>query len=90
MEEDQKKKEVKNELTAKDDKKEKKKKGKGKGKKGKGRGKKSNRDASEKDKAALKEFVESLKGSRRLMVRVFSIHTLCLLVNFTITIFFTF
>ncbi|XP_030004347.1 coiled-coil domain-containing protein 80 isoform X1 [Sphaeramia orbicularis] len=73
MEEDQKrsgekKNEVKSEPTAKDDKKEKKKKGKGKGKKGKGRGKKSNRDASEKDKAALKEFLESLKGSRRLML----------------------
>ncbi|TKS84574.1 Coiled-coil domain-containing protein 80 [Collichthys lucidus] len=48
-----------------------KKKGKGnKGKKGKGRGKKSNREASEKDKAALKEFLDSLKGARRLM-RVF-------------------
>uniref|UniRef100_A0A3Q1EHC0 Coiled-coil domain containing 80 like 2 n=2 Tax=Acanthochromis polyacanthus TaxID=80966 RepID=A0A3Q1EHC0_9TELE len=46
-----------------------KKKGKGKkGKKGKGRGKKSNREASEKDKIALKEFVDSLKGTRRLML----------------------
>ncbi|KAG8010655.1 Coiled-coil domain-containing protein 80, partial [Nibea albiflora] len=46
-----------------------KKKGKGKkGKKGKGRGKKSNREASEKDKAALKEFLDSLKGTRRLML----------------------
>ncbi|KAM4634252.1 coiled-coil domain-containing protein 80 isoform 2-T2 [Polymixia lowei] len=46
-----------------------KKKGKGKkGKKGKGRGKKSNKETSEKDKAALKEFVDSLKGKRRLMV----------------------
>ncbi|XP_023123839.2 coiled-coil domain-containing protein 80 [Amphiprion ocellaris] len=46
-----------------------KKKGKGKkGKKGKGRGKKSNREASEKDKTALKEFVDSLKGTRRLML----------------------
>ncbi|XP_071769668.1 coiled-coil domain-containing protein 80 [Centroberyx gerrardi] len=46
-----------------------KKKGKGKkGKKGKGRGKKSNREPSDKDKAALKEFLESLKGKRRLMV----------------------
>ncbi|XP_042365181.1 coiled-coil domain-containing protein 80 [Plectropomus leopardus] len=46
-----------------------KKKGKGrKGKKGKGRGKKSNREASEKDKAALKEFLDSLKGKRRLML----------------------
>nr|XP_046230909.1 coiled-coil domain-containing protein 80 [Scatophagus argus] len=46
-----------------------KKKGKGKkGKKGKGRGKKSNMEASEKDKAALKEFLDSLKGTRRLMV----------------------
>ncbi len=47
-----------------------KKKGKGKkGKKGKGRGKKSNREASERDKTALKEFLDSLKGTRRLMVR---------------------
>ncbi|XP_063336759.1 coiled-coil domain-containing protein 80 [Pelmatolapia mariae] len=46
-----------------------KKKGKGKkGKKRKGRGKKSNREASEKDKTALKEFLDSLKGTRRLMV----------------------
>ncbi|KAK5851930.1 hypothetical protein PBY51_023443 [Eleginops maclovinus] len=46
-----------------------KKKGKGKkGKKGKGRGKKSNREASEKDKTALKEFLDRLKGSRRLML----------------------
>lgn len=50
-----------------------KKKGKGKkGKKGKGRGKKSNREASDKDKAALREFLDSLKGTRRLMVRLFS------------------
>lgn len=50
-----------------------KKKGKGKkGKKGKGRGKKSNREASEKDETALKEFMENLKGTRRLMVRNFS------------------
>lgn len=50
-----------------------KKKGKGKkGKKGKGRGKKSNREASDKDKAALREFLDSLKGTRRLMVRRFS------------------
>lgn len=49
-----------------------KKKGKGKkGKKGKGRGKKSNREASEKDKEALKNFLDSLKGTRRLMVRIF-------------------
>lgn len=49
-----------------------KKKGKGKkGKKGKGRGKKSNREASEKDKTALKEFMDNLKGTRRLMVRTF-------------------
>lgn len=49
-----------------------KKKGKGKkGKKRKGRGKKSNREASEKDKAALKEFFDGLKGTRRLMVRIF-------------------
>lgn len=63
------------ERDAKDDTQEKqgsKKKGKGKkGKKGKGRGKKSNREASEKDKTALKEFVDSLKGARRLMVRAF-------------------
>ncbi|XP_028273023.1 coiled-coil domain-containing protein 80 isoform X2 [Parambassis ranga] len=46
-----------------------KKKGKGKkGKKGKGRGKKSNREASEKDKAALKDLLDKLKGSRRLML----------------------
>lgn len=46
--------------------------GKGKkGKKRKGRGKKSNREASEKDKTALKEFLDSLKGTRRLMVRPF-------------------
>lgn len=50
-----------------------KKKGKGrKGKKGKGRGKKSNREASEKDKAVLKDFLETFKGTRRLMVRTFS------------------
>lgn len=50
-----------------------KKKGKGKkGKKGKGRGKKSNREASEKDKTALKEFLDTLRGTRRLMVRTFS------------------
>lgn len=50
-----------------------KKKGKGKkGKKGKGRGKKSNKEASEKDKTALKEFLDSLRGTRRLMVRTFS------------------
>ncbi|XP_029921695.1 coiled-coil domain-containing protein 80 [Myripristis murdjan] len=46
-----------------------KKKGKGKkGKKGKGRGKKSNRETNEKDKTALNEFLEALKGTRRLMV----------------------
>ncbi|XP_035524147.1 coiled-coil domain-containing protein 80 [Morone saxatilis] len=46
-----------------------KKRGKGKkGKRGKGRGKKSNREASEKDKTALKEFLDSLKGTRRLML----------------------
>ena len=50
-----------------------KKKGKGKkGKKGKGRGKKSHKEASEKDKTALKEFLDSLKGTRRLMVRTLS------------------
>lgn len=54
-----------------------KKKGKGKkGKKGKGRGKKSNREVSEKDKTALKEFLDSLRGTRRLMVRTFSIFEL--------------
>lgn len=51
-----------------------KKKGKGKkGKKGKGRGKKSNREASEKDKTALKEFLDRFKGTRRLMVRTSSL-----------------
>ncbi|XP_037340472.2 coiled-coil domain-containing protein 80 [Pungitius pungitius] len=46
-----------------------KKKGKGKkGKKGKGRGKKSNREPSEKDKTALKDFLHALKGTRRLML----------------------
>ncbi|KAM3874346.1 coiled-coil domain-containing protein 80 [Diretmus argenteus] len=64
--------EDKKERDRKDDSQEKinsKKKGKGKkGKKGKGKGKKSNREASEKDKTALKEFLESLKGTRRLMV----------------------
>ncbi|XP_069015771.1 coiled-coil domain-containing protein 80 [Embiotoca jacksoni] len=46
-----------------------KKKGKGKkGKKGKGRGKKSNREASEEDKAALKEFVDSFKGRRLMLI----------------------
>lgn len=46
-----------------------KKKGKGKkGKKGKARGKKSNREVSEKDKSALKEFLNNLKGTRRLML----------------------
>lgn len=50
-----------------------KKKGKGrKGKKGKGRGRKSSREASEKDKTALKEFLDTFKGTRRLMVRIFS------------------
>ncbi|XP_062334644.1 coiled-coil domain-containing protein 80 [Osmerus eperlanus] len=39
----------------------------GKGKKGKGRGK-SNRETSEKDKKAMNEFVEALKGNRRLLV----------------------
>ncbi|GLD55233.1 coiled-coil domain-containing protein 80-like protein [Lates japonicus] len=64
--------EDKKEQNAKDDTREKqssKKKGKGKkGKKGKGRGKKSNREASEKDKTALKVFLDSLKGTRRLML----------------------
>ncbi|CAI5666734.1 unnamed protein product [Oreochromis niloticus] len=62
----------KTEQSGKENKKEKersKKKGRGKkGKKRKGRGKKSNREASEKDKTALKEFLDSLKGTRRLMV----------------------
>lgn len=51
-----------------------KKKGQGKkGRKGKGRGKKSNREASEKDKTALKEFLDRFKGTRRLMVRASSL-----------------
>ncbi|KAJ4926018.1 hypothetical protein JOQ06_008203 [Pogonophryne albipinna] len=33
-----------------------------------GRGKKSNREFSEKDKTALKEFLDKLKGARRLML----------------------
>lgn len=45
---------------------------KGKGKKGNGRGKKSNREASETDITALREFLDSLRGTRRLMVRTFS------------------
>ncbi|XP_053725870.1 coiled-coil domain-containing protein 80 [Synchiropus splendidus] len=53
----------------KDDKQGSKKKGKGKkGRKGKGRGKKSNKEASETDKAALKEFLNKFRGRRRLMV----------------------
>ncbi|KAM9820156.1 coiled-coil domain-containing protein 80 [Neosynchiropus ocellatus] len=53
----------------KDDKQGSKKKGKGKkGRKGKGRGKKSSREASETDKAALKEFLNKFRGTRRLMV----------------------
>lgn len=49
-----------------------KKKGKGKkGKKGKGRGKKSNGEVSEDDRAVLGKFLDSLRGSRRLMVRTF-------------------
>lgn len=68
--------EVEKEVNVKEDTQEKqssKRKGKGKkGKKGKGRGKKSNREASEKDKTALKAFLDSFKGSRRLMVRSFS------------------
>lgn len=52
-----------------------KKKGKGKkGKKGKGRGKKSNREASETDITALKEFLDTLRGTRRLMVRTFLLY----------------
>lgn len=48
-----------------------KKKDKGKkGRKGKGRGKKSNREVSEKDKTALREFLDTLRGTRRLMVRM--------------------
>lgn len=48
-----------------------KKKDKGKkGRKGKGRGKKSNREVSEKDKTALREFLDALRGTRRLMVRI--------------------
>ncbi|KAM4528367.1 coiled-coil domain-containing protein 80 isoform 2-T3 [Odontesthes bonariensis] len=46
-----------------------KKKGKGnKGKKGKGRGKKSNRETSVEETTALKKFLDSLRGSRRLML----------------------
>ncbi|XP_044000116.1 coiled-coil domain-containing protein 80 [Gambusia affinis] len=46
-----------------------KKKGKGKkGKKGKGRGKKSSRAVSEEDKTALRIFLDSMRGSRRLML----------------------
>ncbi|XP_040914998.1 coiled-coil domain-containing protein 80 isoform X2 [Toxotes jaculatrix] len=64
--------EDKKEHNVKDDTQEKqssKKKGKGKkGKKGKGRGKKSNREAGEKEKTALKEFLDSLRGTRRLML----------------------
>lgn len=56
----------------KQDKKGSKKKGKGKkGKKRKGRGKKSSRETSEEDKTVLKKFLDSLRGSRRLMVRTF-------------------
>ncbi|XP_072228408.1 coiled-coil domain-containing protein 80 [Leuresthes tenuis] len=39
-----------------------------KGQKGKGRGKKSNRETSEEEKTALKKFLDSLRGSRRLML----------------------
>lgn len=47
-----------------------KKKDKGKkGRKGKGRGKKSNKDISEKDRAALREFLDTFRETRRLMVR---------------------
>lgn len=43
---------------------------KDKGKKGrKGKGKKSNKDISEKDKAALKDFLDTFREKRRLMVR---------------------
>ncbi|XP_056146422.1 coiled-coil domain-containing protein 80 [Lampris incognitus] len=41
---------------------------KGRGKKGKGRGKKSNSETSDEEKTPMKEFVDSLKGKRRLMV----------------------
>ncbi|XP_077593291.1 coiled-coil domain-containing protein 80 [Stigmatopora nigra] len=42
---------------------------KGKGNKGKkGKGKKSSKEASEKDKTALNEFLDHLKGKRRLML----------------------
>lgn len=51
-----------------------KKKGKGKkGKKGKGRGKKSNKEVSEEDKVVMGNFLNSLRGSRRLMVRTFGL-----------------
>ncbi|XP_072311462.1 coiled-coil domain-containing protein 80 isoform X2 [Eucyclogobius newberryi] len=45
-----------------------KKKGKGKKGKKKGRGRKSSREVSDKDRAALRDFVDSLKGTRRLML----------------------
>ncbi|XP_055009817.1 coiled-coil domain-containing protein 80 [Boleophthalmus pectinirostris] len=45
-----------------------KKKGKGKKGKKKGRGRKSSREVSEKDKAALRAFMDSLRGTRRLML----------------------
>ncbi|KAJ0015395.1 hypothetical protein NQD34_009015 [Periophthalmus magnuspinnatus] len=62
---------IKHEPNAKRDSNEKaipKKKGKGKKGKKKGRGRKSSRDVSEKDRAALRDFVDSLKGTRRLML----------------------
>ncbi|KAK7896279.1 hypothetical protein WMY93_021604 [Mugilogobius chulae] len=45
-----------------------KKKGKGKKGKKKGRGRKSSREVSDKDRAALRDLVEPLKGTRRLML----------------------
>ncbi|XP_065142834.1 coiled-coil domain-containing protein 80 [Paramisgurnus dabryanus] len=43
-------------------------KGKGKKKKGKGGRRKSQREADDKEKAALKEFMQNLKGQRRLLI----------------------
>lgn len=47
------------------------KKGKGKKDRKKGRGKKSHREVNENDKKALMDFVEHLKGKRRIMVCAF-------------------
>lgn len=59
---------------------------KGKGKKGKkGRKGKSNGEASEKDKAALKEFLDNFRGTRRLMVFNFSF-SCCILLHLSASI----